>query len=293
MGHGPGCMVRDVFLLELQDFIHEKVIVGGGKMAQEIFQVDAFTDKPFAGNPAAVCVLLKAADEEWMQQLANEMNLSETAFLVEQEDGYDLRWFTPAVEVDLCGHATLASAHILWEQGFLPADRPARFHTRSGLLSAVRKDSWIELDFPAEPEKPAEIPEGLFKAFGTPAQYVGKNRFDFLLEFESVDTVRNISPDFTLLSKFSCRGFIVTSRSDADPYDFISRFFAPAAGVNEDPVTGSAHCCLGPYWAKKLGKEELTGYQASARGGVVKVQVGDDRVYIGGQAVTVMRATLL
>jgi PhzF family phenazine biosynthesis protein len=262
-------------------------------MAQEIFQVDAFTDKPFGGNPAAVCVLSEAADKEWMQHLANEMNLSETAFLVGQGDGYNLRWFTPVVEVDLCGHATLASAHILWEQGFLPPESPARFYTKSGLLSAVRKDAWIELDFPAEPEKQTEIPEDLFKAFGTPAQYVGKNRFDFLLEFESAEIVRKMSPDFTLLSDFSCRGFIVTSRSDESQYDFVSRFFAPAAGVNEDPVTGSAHCCLGPYWAKKLNKKELSGYQASARGGVVKVRVGDDRVYLGGQAVTVMRGALL
>ncbi len=262
-------------------------------MAQEIFQVDAFTAKPFAGNPAAVCLLPEAADEKWMQHLANEMNLSETAFLVQQEDGYNLRWFTPAFEVELCGHATLASAHILWEQGFLASDRQARFYTKSGLLSAVRKDSWIELDFPAEPETQTDIPEDLFKAFGIVAQYVGKNRFDFLLEFASAETVRKIAPDFTLLSSLSGRGFIITSRADSSKYDFISRFFAPAAGINEDPVTGSAHCCLGPYWAKKLGKKELTGYQASARGGVVKVQVGDDRVYLGGQAVTVMRGTIL
>jgi predicted PhzF superfamily epimerase YddE/YHI9 len=265
----------------------------GGAMAQEVFQVDAFTDRPFAGNPAAVCVLPEPADERWMQHLANEMNLSETAFLVEREDGYHLRWFTPAVEVELCGHATLASAHILWEQGFLAPDRPARFYTRSGLLSAVRKDQWIELDFPAVPEKQTEIPEELLKAFGAPVRYAGKNRFDFLLEFDSAETVLNMSPDFTLLKQISGRGFMVTSRSDASQYDFISRFFAPAAGVNEDPVTGSAHCCLGPYWAKKLGKKELTGYQASARGGVVKVRVGSDRVYLGGQAVTVMRGTLL
>lgn len=262
-------------------------------MAQEIFQVDAFTDKPFGGNPAAVCLLPEAADEEWMQHVAREMNLSETAFLVEQDDGYNLRWFTPAVEVDLCGHATLASAHILWEQGFLPPESPARFHTRSGLLGAVRKGAWIELDFPAEPEKQTEIPEDLFKALGAPAQYVGKNRFDFLLEYASADTIRTMSPDFTLLSKIPCRGIIVTSRSDADRHDFICRFFAPAAGINEDPVTGSAYCCLGPYWADKLGRKELTGYQVSARGGVVKVLVGDDRVYIGGQAVTVMQGTIL
>lgn len=262
-------------------------------MGQEIFQVDAFTDKPFAGNPAAVCILPETAAEDWMQHLANEMNLSETAFLVRQEDGFNLRWFTPAVEVELCGHATLASAHILWEQGFLSSDRQARFFTRSGLLSAVRKDQWIELDFPAEPEMQTEMPEALLKAFGVSVRYVGKNRFDFLIELESAQAVRKMVPDFTLLSSIAGRGFIVTSRSDSSQYDFISRFFAPAAGVNEDPVTGSAHCCLGPYWAKKLGRKELVGYQASARGGVVKVRVGDDRVYLGGQAVTVMRATLL
>jgi predicted PhzF superfamily epimerase YddE/YHI9 len=262
-------------------------------MGQEIFQVDAFTDTPFAGNPAAVCILPAAAAEDWMQHLANEMNLSETAFLVRQKDGFDLRWFTPAVEVELCGHATLASAHILWERGFLPPDRQARFYTRSGLLTAVRKDSWIELDFPAEPERQTDVPEGLLKAFGVPAQYVGKNRFDFLIELESAKTLRKMVPDFTVLSTVSSRGFIVTSRSDSSQYDFISRFFAPAAGINEDPVTGSAHCCLGPYWAKKLGRKELTAYQASARGGAVRVRVGDDRVYIGGQAITVMRGTLL
>lgn len=262
-------------------------------MGQEIFQVDAFTDKTFAGNPAAVCVLPEACDDTWMQHVANEMNLSETAFLVAQTDGYNLRWFTPAVEVELCGHATLASAHILWEQGFLPHDEQARFYTKSGLLSATRKDSWIELDFPAEPEEQTDFPETLFKALGVEAQYVGKNRFDFLLEFESAEVIRKMTPNFSLLSTISGRGFMITSRSDSSKYDFISRFFAPAFGINEDPVTGSAHCCLGPYWAKKLGKQELSAYQASLRGGVLQVRVGDDRVYLGGQAVTVMRGTLL
>ena len=262
-------------------------------MGQEIFQVDAFTDQPFSGNPAAVCVLPQAADEQWMQHVASEMNLSETAFLVEQADGYDLRWFTPAVEVDLCGHATLASAHILWEQGLLSIDAQARFYTRSGLLSATRKDSWIELDFPAEPAEPTDVPETLFKAFGVEAQYVGKNRFDFLLEFESEEVIHNINPDFGLLGRISGRGVMITSQSDSGEYDFISRFFAPAFGINEDPVTGSAHCCLGPYWAKKLGKQALTAYQASPRGGVVQVRIGDYRVCLGGQAVTVMRGTLL
>lgn len=261
-------------------------------MTQEIFQVDAFTDKPFTGNPAAVCMLSEPADDRWMQQVATEMNLSETAFLVEQNDGFQLRWFTPAVEVELCGHATLASAHILWEQGVLASDSPARFHTRSGLLSAVHKGAWIEMDFPAEPETQAEFPEDIIEAFGVQARYVGKNRFDFLLEFESAETIRKMTPNFSLLNPVSSRGFIVTSPSDSDQYDFISRFFAPAAGINEDPVTGSAHCCLGVYWAKKLGTNELIGYQASKRGGVVKVRVGDGRVYLSGQAITVMRATL-
>lgn len=262
-------------------------------MRVEIFQVDAFADRPFAGNPAAVCVLPEAADEAWMQDVANEMNLSETAFLFQQEDGYNLRWFTPATEVDLCGHATLASAHILWEQGLLPSETPARFFTRSGLLGAMRKGSWIELDFPAEPPEQTAIPETLFRALGVDAQYVAKNRFDFLLEVESAETVRKITPDFNLLSTIPSRGFIVTSRSDSSMYDFISRFFAPAFGVNEDPVTGSAHCCLGPYWAKKLGKKALTAFQASARGGVVKVRTGEDRVYLEGQAITVMRSVML
>ncbi len=262
-------------------------------MSQEIFQVDAFTDTPFRGNPAAVCVLPQAGDERWMQNLATEMNLSETAFLVQQDDGYNLRWFTPAVEVDLCGHATLASAHILWETGLLAADREARFFTRSGLLTATRQVDWIQLDFPSEPESTAEAPENLEKALGVSATYVGKNRFDYLVEVESEDLIRNLTPDFPLLSSISSRGFMVTSRSDAIEFDFISRFFAPAFGINEDPVTGSAHCCLGPFWAEKLDKKELTAYQASPRGGIVRVRVSQARVYLLGQAVTVMRGVLL
>ena len=262
-------------------------------MTQEIFQVDAFTDKPFSGNPAAVCILENAVEDEWMLALANEMNLSETAFLHPDKDGYRLRWFTPAVEVDLCGHATLASAHILWETGLLPPDQPARFYTRSGLLGAVRKKNWIELDFPAEPEKKIPLPEKLTAALGLTPTYVGKNRFDYLIDVDSAEAVHNLRPDFTLLADIMCRGFIVTSKSDLPEFDFISRFFAPGAGVNEDPVTGSAHCCLGPYWAKKLGRDELVAYQASQRGGVVRVRLGGERVYLEGQAVTVMRGEIL
>ena len=262
-------------------------------MSQEIYQVDAFTNKPFAGNPAAVCIMEQAAEDEWMQAIAAEMNLSETAFLLSEKDGYQLRWFTPAVEVDLCGHATLASAHILWETGVLPQDRPARFYTRSGPLGAARKQNWIELDFPAEPEEKAQIPENLAAALGVTPNYVGKNRFDYLIEVDSAADLRNLNPDFNLMAGIACRGFIVTCMSDTTEYDFISRFFAPAAGVDEDPVTGSAHCCLGPYWGKKLGRDELTGYQASRRGGIVRVRLGNGRVYLEGQAVTVMRGEII
>jgi PhzF family phenazine biosynthesis protein len=262
-------------------------------MSQEIFQVDAFTDTAFKGNPAGVCVMPQAGDEGWMQNLATEMNLSETAFLVRQDDGYNLRWFTPAVEVDLCGHATLASAHILWETGLLAVDEQARFFTRSGLLTAERQGDWIQLDCPSEPAIMVQAPENLDRALGVSVTYVAKNRFDFLVEVEAEDLVRNLTPDYVLLSSISSRGFMVTSRSDSSEIDFISRFFAPAFGINEDPVTGSAHCCLGPYWADKLNKRELTAYQASARGGIVRVRVSEERVYLLGQAVTVMRGVLL
>ncbi|HKF37743.1 MAG TPA: PhzF family phenazine biosynthesis protein [Ktedonobacteraceae bacterium] len=262
-------------------------------MGLTIFQADAFTSKPFAGNPAGVCLIPEPADEGWMQNVAREMNLSETAFLLRQDDGYNLRWFTPAVEVDLCGHATLASAHILWEAGHLAAGEQARFHTRSGLLTADRRGEWIEMNFPANREEPASVPPGLEEALGVPLKYTGKSRFDYLVEVDSEDIVRNMQPDFTLLAKVSTRGVIVTSLASSEGYDFVSRFFAPQVGINEDPVTGSAHCCLSPFWSKRLGKNELIGYQASARGGVVRVRLSGDRVYLGGQAVTVLHGELV
>jgi PhzF family phenazine biosynthesis protein len=263
-------------------------------MGQTIFQVDAFTDKPFAGNPAGVCVLPEPRSERWMQDVAREMNLSETAFLLKQEDGFQLRWFTPAAEVELCGHATLASAHILWETEYLQPQEQARFHTRSGLLMAERLDgNWIELDFPAKPEQTTDAPPHLLEALGIQAQYVGVNVFDYLVEVDTEETLRNMQPDITLLAQVPVRGVIVTSRASTPDYDFVSRFFAPRVGVNEDPVTGSAHCCLTPYWSKRLGKNELLAYQASARGGVLRVRISDDRVKIGGQAVTTLRGELL
>jgi PhzF family phenazine biosynthesis protein len=261
-------------------------------MGIAIYQVDAFTDKPFAGNPAAVCILSEPRTESWMQNVAQEMNLSETAFLREQADGFGLRWFTPAVEVDLCGHATLASAHVLWETGMLSAQEQARFHTRSGLLTAERKGEEIELNFPATPEEPTEAPPGLGEALGVTFRYIGRSKFDYLVEVDSEQVVRSLAPDFALLRRLSIRGIMVTSVATSSGYDFVSRFFAPGAGIDEDPVTGSAHCCLGPYWRARLGKEELVAYQASERGGVLRVRVAADRVYLGGRAVTVLRGEL-
>jgi len=259
----------------------------------KIYQVDAFTEKPFSGNPAGVCVLNEKLDENLMQNIAREMNLSETAFLVKNNEGYDLRWFTPDAEIDLCGHATLVSAHILWEKGYLGKDREAKFSTKSGLLTAKMNEGWIELNFPALPEEKTEPPAGLLEALGVEASYVGKNRFDYLVEVESEEIVRVIKPDFPKLLKVPARGVIVTARARAGEYDFVSRFFAPEVGIWEDPVTGSAHCCLGPYWQKKLNKNEFIAYQASERGGVLKVKVTGERVLISGKAVTVLEGELL
>ena len=261
-------------------------------MGEIIIQIDAFTDRPFRGNPAAVCILSRHRDDTWMQNVAREMNLSETAFLEKKEDGFNLRWFTPAVEVELCGHATLASAHALWEIGYLDPKEQARFFTKSGLLTAALTDDWIEMNFPVEPETAASAPPDLSSALGVGFTYVGKNRFDYLVEIDSEESIRRINPDFSLLATVPMRGVIVTSPSSSTEYDFVSRFFAPQVGVNEDPVTGSAHCCLGPYWGAKLGKNEMVAYQASSRGGIVRVRMDKDRVYLGGQAVTVLRGEL-
>ena len=261
-------------------------------MRLRIFQVDAFTDKAFAGNPAAVCILTEPRDDAWMQDLAREMNLSETAFLSRQEDGFNLRWFTPALEVALCGHATLASAHILWEIGLVSPEEPARFHTLSGLLTAERKGDWIELNFPATPDQPATAPPRLEQALGLTPKYTGKSKFDYLFEVETEDSVRNLKPDFTLLKTIQVRGVMVTSRAASSGYDFVSRFFAPGSGIDEDPVTGSAHCCLGPFWSQRLGKDELIAYQASRRGGTVRVRVSGERVYLSGQAITILGGEL-
>ncbi len=262
-------------------------------MGTRLIQVDAFTDKAFGGNPAAVCFLTEPRDDRWMQSVGLEMNLSETAFLLRREDGFSLRWFTPAVEVDLCGHATLASAHALWEEGVAPTDELLRFHTRSGLLTAHRRGDLIELDFPATPETACDAPEGLVEALGVKPLYLGRSAFDYLVLLKDAEAVRKTAPDFGLLKRVSARGVIVTAPSDDNRFDFVSRFFAPAAGIDEDPVTGSAHCTLAPFWQGRLGKTSMDAYQASARGGVLQVRVEGDRIRIGGRAVTVLRGELI
>ncbi len=266
-------------------------------MSATMIQVDAFVvpgSRGFSGNPAGVCLLDGAREDAWMQGVAAEMNLAETAFLRKRADGYDLRWFTPVVEVDLCGHATLASAHALWEQGLLGPDEPARFHTRSGLLTARACGEQIELDFPAEPAKATDPPADLLAGLGGVAvRRIARNRFDYLVELESEEAVRSLDPDFRTLRRLGERGVIATAQSDAGGFDFVSRFFAPACGIDEDPVTGSAHCCLGPWWSERLDRTEFVAFQASARGGVVRVKVNGNRVILGGEAITVFRAELL
>lgn len=275
----------------------------------QIFQVDAFSDRPFGGNPAAVCVLDEPKPDLWMQQLAQEMNLSETAFLLPENDGYRLRWFTPAVEVNLCGHATLASAHVLWHEGFLARDRPALFYTLSGILTAHLNQDWIELNFPAAPPKPLEtVPAGLAKALGIEIQEIWKDDdLNYLLiELATPEIISSIQPNFTALAPIHLDGIIVTA-AGREPYDFVSRFFAPAYGIDEDPVTGSAHCVLGPYWQQRQSKSKFLAYQCSARGGTVKVKLepnmaqpktedsdrhSRDRIILSGQAVTVFKGNL-
>lgn len=264
-------------------------------MSLPLFQVDAFTDRPYAGNPAAVCLLDGVREGAWMQQVAREMNLSETAFLTPRADGsFGLRWFTPAKEVDLCGHATLASAHVLWETGALAPDKPAYFHTRSGRLTCARREDWIEMDFPAEPVEACEAPDGLAEALGAAPQFVGRNRMDLFVLLDDADAVRRLAPDMQRLAAIDARGIVATASTDEGAgYDFVSRFFGPRVGVPEDPVTGSAHCGLGPFWTDRLGRDQLVGRQVSTRGGTVRVQTKGDRVVLGGQAVTVLRAELL
>ncbi len=260
-------------------------------MEVPIYVVDSFTKHAFAGNPAGVCFLDSPIGDEWMQSVAAEMRHAETAFLQATNSGsYRLRWFTPTVEVNLCGHATLAAAHILWETGMLPVAETAVFETKSGTLTATRSSESILMDFPSEPAREKPCPPSLEAILGAKPLWYGENRFDMLVELEDANTVCMLLPNLSGIKELGHRGLIVTSRGES--HDFISRFFAPASGVDEDPVTGSAHCCLGPFWAERIGRETLEGYQASPRGGVVRVIVKGDRTLVSGHAVTVLSGVL-
>jgi PhzF family phenazine biosynthesis protein len=255
-------------------------------MTIPLYHVDAFTDRPFSGNPAAVCLLPNWKPDSWLQSVAFEMNLSETAYVVSNGAAYDLRWFTPKVEVDLCGHATLAAAHVLWHSDAAKSNSLS-FQTRSGVLTAGRKGNEIVLDFPLDPVKPGPVPSAVVESLGIEPLFTGTGRFDFFIELAAEDELRRITPDFKRLAGVGGRGVIVTSRSQDPKFDFVSRFFAPAAGVDEDPATGSAHCCLVDFWSRRLGKNELLGYQASQRGGIIRVRVASDRALLSGRAVVV------
>lgn len=261
-------------------------------MTTPLLQVDAFTATPFHGNPAAVCLLDAERPTAWMQTLAAELNLPATAFVHAEGDGFGVRWFSPTTELALCGHGTLASAHALWDTGRLAPSTAARFSSRSGVLSAERRDGWIALDLPAEPATAAAPPVGLLDAVGVKARWVGRNRFDYVLELDDEAAVRAVMPDFRALGAIDTRGVIVTARASTPGFDFVSRFFAPRFGIPEDSVTGSAHCCLAPLWAARLGTARLAALQVSARTGVVRAEVAGDRVVLSGQAVTVLRGEL-
>jgi PhzF family phenazine biosynthesis protein len=261
-------------------------------MTVPLFQVDAFTDRAFAGNPAAVCLLDAPADPAWMQAVAAEMNLSETAFLHREGAGYALRWFTPVAEVALCGHATLAGAHALWESGRAEPGAAIGFATLSGTLTAAREGEWVVMDFPATPPEPAEAPAGLAEALGVAPRWAGRSRFDWLVEAASPEHVAGARPDMARLAAIEGRGVILTAAGGREGADVTSRYFAPAYGIPEDPVTGSAHCALGPLWAARLGRDRLVCHQASARGGTVLVEVRGDRVLLSGRAVTVLEGRL-
>ena len=261
-------------------------------MTIPIYQVDAFSDRVFAGNPAGVCVLSQSRDATWMQAIAAEMNLSETAFLLPSAEGYDLRWFTPQVEVDLCGHATLASAHVLWETERLAADQKGRFATRSGVLTVQKRDAYIRMDFPSRPVRPISTPQGLEQILGASIRQVGECASGYLVELTDQQTVRELQPDLKRLAGLPVHGVIVTAAAEGGEFDFVSRFFAPGIGIDEDPVTGSAHCALAPYWQERLGRSRLRGFQASQRGGVVRMELAGERVYLEGQAVTFLAGQL-
>jgi PhzF family phenazine biosynthesis protein len=256
------------------------------------FHVDAFADTQFKGNPAGVCLLEEELSEDVMQSIAAENNLSETAFVLKRGEAFDLRWFTPTVEIELCGHGTLATAYILWQEGWLPQNQIATFYTKGGTLTASQSNGWVELDFPSSKEVESDLPAQLIRALNVSPINVVFSQTRYIVELASSEEVRACKPDFQILKNFDM--VVITSRGDvSSPYDFVSRTFGPAHGINEDPVTGSSHCCLVPYWSKRLAKKEMFAYQASLRGGELKVKDAGDRVLFAGQAVTVFEGNFL
>ncbi len=262
-------------------------------MSLKIFTVDAFTDRNFAGNPAAVCLLDENLDDELMKNIAAEMNLSETAFVKKENREYNLRWFTPKVEVELCGHATLASAHILWEEKLLPKDADAEFNTLSGQLIVKNIKDEYEMNFPASKVSGSEFNAELINALGVEPVSLAETEHNYIVELANDDAVFSVSPDFIALSKLKKFGTIITSKSSDERFDFISRYFVPAKGINEDPVTGSAHCALGPYWSQKTGKKSFSAYQASLRGGSMKIKLDGGRIFLTGKAVTFLKGEIV
>jgi PhzF family phenazine biosynthesis protein len=261
-------------------------------MKHKIFQVDAFTNKAFSGNPACVVLLERGQPDSWMQSVASEMNLSETAFISGRTSPFDLRWFTPAVEVDLCGHATLATAHILYETEIAAKDERIDFNTRGGLLNTTYKDGWIEMDFPSFPTIAIKDKARIAKALKHTPTEVYTSSESIMAVFEDPEIIYHMAPDLELIKALKNQGIMVTSLSDENDIDFISRYFAPYVGIDEDPVTGSAHSSLGPYWGNRLNKQILTAKQVSARGGDLRIKLKDDRVLICGQAVTIFSGIL-
>lgn len=262
-------------------------------MTTPFYHVDAFTDAPYSGNPAVVCPLDGPADETWMQAVAAEMNVSETAFFYPTDDGFNLRWFTPTVEMPLCGHATLASAHILRELGIVQVGESAGFQTASGLLTVALGNDLVHMDFPSVIAEPTEVPAALLDGLGTPVIQAGWCRLGYMAELENESAVCALTPDLVRLGELPGSVIYVTASAHRDSIDYVCRVFGPKVGIAEDPVTGGAQCTLGPYWAAKLGKDSLSGYQCSKRGGSYHVRVGDDRVIISGQAVTTSKGELL
>jgi PhzF family phenazine biosynthesis protein len=251
-----------------------------------IYQVNAFVAKDCTGNPAGVCLLPAKRDVAYYRKVAIKMDMAETAFIYREGSNYQLRWFTRnGSEVDLCGHATLATSHILWTKGYMATDKPIYYDTKSGVLSARKKNALLILDFPRDNVKELKSKKpDLAAALGVTPLFTGETKFDYLVVVDTEATIKNLKPDFNRLKKLLNRGVIVTAKANSREYDFVSRFFAPAIGIDEDPVTGSAHTALGPYWGAILKKKELTGYQSSREGGIVKVTVLKDRVLVGGRA---------